>query len=171
MHPLIHEALQITKELGPITFVGAVAVLLHTKNTRESRDLDFAIAKQMTQEELLNKGYKIVTENRKEKTYTPRGFKVDIYYDRPLNGIPIKTIIDTSQDFTVDNKGNIVNAIGLEALVLAKFRANRPEQDYPDLKTLAIERRTDIRWDLLESLSGDEYEIASIRKTLDTLSN
>lgn len=61
MHPLIREALDITQDLGPVTFVGAVAVFLHTKNTRESRDLDFAIAKQITREELLDKKYKIVT--------------------------------------------------------------------------------------------------------------
>jgi len=170
LHPLIREALKITEELGPVTFVGAVAVLLHTKNTRESQDLDFAIVKQISQDELLNKGYKIVTENRKEKTYTPRGFKIDIYSERPLNRIPIETIIETSQNFTVDNKDNIVNAMGLEALILAKFRANRPEQDHPDLKRLAIERKGNIKWDLLESLSGDKYEMASIKVTLDTLS-
>lgn len=170
MHPLIREALDITQDLGPVTFVGAVAVFLHTKNTRESRDLDFAIAKQITREELLDKKYKTVTEGGKEKTYTPRGFKIDIYSGRPLNRIPIQTIIDTSHNFTVDNKGGIVNAMGLEALILAKFRANRPEQDHPDLRALAIERKADIKWELLESLSGDKYEVSSIRTTIDTLS-
>lgn len=169
MHPLVREALKITEDLGPVTFVGAVAVLLHAKNTRESRDLDFAMAKRITKEDLLEKGYKTVTEGGKEKVYTPRGFKIDIYLDRPLNGIPIQTIIDTSHDFIV-SKGKIVNGMGLEALILAKFRANRPEQDYPDLRALAIERKADIDWGLLRSLSGDEYEISSIRTTMDTLS-
>lgn len=60
--------------------------------------------------------------------------------------------------------------MGLEALILAKFRANRPEQDHPDLRALAIERKADIKWDLLESLSGDKYEVSSIRTIIDTLS-
>ena len=75
--------------------MGAVAVFLHTKNTRESHDLDFAIAKPITREELLDKGYKFFTIHGVEQTYTPREFKIDIYAERPLNGIPIKTIIET----------------------------------------------------------------------------
>lgn len=169
LHPLIREALKITEELGPGTFVGAVAVLLHTKNTRESRDLDFAVAKRITREELLDKKYTIVREGGKEKTYTPRGFKIDIYADRPLNKIPIQTIIETSHNFTVA-KGKTISVMGLEALILAKFRANRPEQDHPDLRTLAIEKKADINWGLLKSLSGDEYEVSSIRTTMETLS-
>ncbi|MCH7969177.1 MAG: hypothetical protein IH841_08045 [Thaumarchaeota archaeon] len=166
MHPLIREAFNITKELGPVTFVGAVAVFLHTKNTRESRDLDFVIAKQITREELLNKDYKFITENGKEKTYTPRNYKIDIYVDRPLNRIPIETIIKTSQDFPIDKKGNTVNAMGLEALILAKFRANRQEQDYPDLRGLAIQRFSDINWKEMEKLVDDATEVEDIRSTL-----
>lgn len=170
MHPLVREAIQITEELGPVTFVGAVAVFLHSKNTRESLDLDFAIANHMPKEDLLDKGYKIVTENGKEKTYTPRGYKIDIYAVRPLNKIPIQTIIDTSRNFEVA-KGKTVNAMGLEALIVAKFRANRPEQDHPDLKILSIKRKNEIDWKLLESISGDKYEISSIRLTINTLSS
>lgn len=166
MHPLIREALKITEDLGPVTFVGAVAVFLHTKNTRESQDLDFAISKPITREELLNKNYRIVTENGKEKTYTPRNYKIDIYADRPLNRIPIKTIIETSKDFVVDKKGGKVNAMGLEALVLAKFRANRPSQDYPDLRALAVQRLEDIDWELLEKLAENKTEVGDLKSTL-----
>ena len=167
MHPLVREALKITKELGPVTFVGAVAVFLHTKNTRESQDLDFAIAKPITRDELLDKGYRFFTRNGVEETYTPREFKIDIYSERPLNDIPIKTIIETSKDFDVDRKGSIVNAMGLEALILAKFRANRPAQDYPDLRALAVQRLQDINWNLLETLSKNRAEFEDLKNTLE----
>ena len=167
MHPLIREALKITEDLGPVTFVGAVAVFLHTVNTRESQDLDFVIAKPITREELLDKHYRFITENGKEKTYTPRNYKIDIYSDRPLNKIPIKTIIETSKDFEVDKKGHKVNAMGLEALVLAKFRANRPSQDYPDLRALAIQRLKQIDWKLLKKLSGNKTEFDDLKRTLE----
>lgn len=167
MHPLIREALKITEDLGPVAFVGAVAVFLHTKNTRESRDLDFAISKAITREELLDKNYKIITENGREKTYTPRNYKVDIYSERPLNNIPIRTIIETSMDFEVDKKGHKVNAMGLEALILAKFRANRPAQDYPDLRALSVQRLGDIDWKLLGKLSGNKTEVVDLRAALE----
>ncbi len=166
MHPLIREALKITDDLGPVTFVGAVAVFLHTKNTRESQDLDFAIVKPITRQELLDKNYRFITENGKEKMYTPRNYKIDIYSDRPLNRIPIKTIIETSKDFEVDKNGHVVNAMGLEALVLAKFRANRPSQDYPDLRALAIQRLKQIDWKLLKNLSGNKTEIDTLKTSL-----
>lgn len=44
MKDLVREAVLVSKELGDAIFVGAVAVYLHTGKTRESRDLDFAIA-------------------------------------------------------------------------------------------------------------------------------
>lgn len=167
MHPLIREALKITQDLGPVTFVGAVAVFLHAKNTRESQDLDFAMARPITRKELLGKNYRFITENGREKTHTPRNYKIDIYSERPLNNIPIKAIIETSKDFEVDKKGNKVNAMGLEALILAKFRANRPAQDYPDLRALSVQRLGDIDWKLLEKLSANKTEVDDLRGTLE----
>lgn len=75
MKPIIREALNITNDLGPVTFVGAVAVILQTNELRQSQDIDFVIADEISNEELLNKQYRIVQENRKEKKYTPRGYK------------------------------------------------------------------------------------------------
>jgi hypothetical protein len=167
LHPLIREALEITEDLGQVTFVGAVAVFLHAMNTRESQDLDFVMAKPITREELLDKHYRFIIENGREKIYTPRNYKVDIYSDRPLNKIPIKTIIETSKDFEVDKKGHKVNAMGLEALILAKFRANRPTQDYPDLRALAVQRLKQIDWKALEKLSGSKTEFDGLKNSLE----
>lgn len=67
MNPYIEEAVLITQDLGEVTFVGAVAVFLHTQKSRESQDLDFVVAEQITREEFLNLNYRFVEENGKEK--------------------------------------------------------------------------------------------------------
>lgn len=56
--------------------------------------------------------------------------------------------------------------MGLEALVLAKFRANRPAQDYPDLRALAVQRASDIDWKLLEELAGNKTEAEDLKNTI-----
>ncbi len=72
MNPYIEEAVLITKDLGDVTFVGAVAVFLHTKKSRESKDLDFVVADQITREQFLHLKYKFINENGKERIYTPK---------------------------------------------------------------------------------------------------
>lgn len=166
MHPLIIEAVKITNELGSVTFVGAIAVFLHTKDTRESQDLDFAMATPLSRKELLDLDYTFISTNGKEETFTPRHYKVDIYSDRPLNKIPIQTIMETSQNFPIGKKGDSVNAMSLEALILSKFRANRPEVDYPDLHRLAITRLNDVNESILRSLAGNDHEVTEIMATL-----
>lgn len=54
-NPLLNEAIEITNDLADVTFIGAVAVFMHTIEGRESRDLDFIIAYKITDEELLKK--------------------------------------------------------------------------------------------------------------------
>lgn len=68
MNPLIPEAVAITKDLGDVTFIGAVAVLLHLGRGRESQDLDFAILTPLTREGLEEKGYFTRIENSEEVT-------------------------------------------------------------------------------------------------------
>ena len=72
MKPLIKEAVCISQDLGDVTFVGAVAVMLHTGEQRQSQDLDFVVAKQITVDEFLDKGYKIDLQGKK---FTPRNYK------------------------------------------------------------------------------------------------
>ena len=45
MKPLIREAAYITQDFGTATFVGAIAVMLHTNEQRQSQDLDFVVAR------------------------------------------------------------------------------------------------------------------------------
>lgn len=71
----------------------------------------------------------------KEKTYTPRNYKIDVYDSRDLNGIPLNRIIETRTTITVDKKNTIVNAICLEGLIVVKYRAKR-DQDLSDLSLM-----------------------------------
>lgn len=165
MKPIIREAFNITQDLGAVTFVGAVAVILQTNELRQSQDIDFVIANKISNEELLNKQYRIVQENRKEKKYTPRGYKIDMYSLRDLNGIPLQTIIDNAQAITIDKKGNTVNAMNLETLIVSKFRANR-DQDNEDLSRIAKIRYNDIQVDKLKELTKSDMELRDIQNTL-----
>lgn len=47
----------------------------------------------------------------------------------PLN---LQTIIDNAQAITIDKKGNTVNAMSLETLIVSKFRANRDQDNEDD---------------------------------------
>ncbi len=51
--PLIRDAVCISRDFGT-TFVGAVAVTLHTGEQRQSGNLDFVFAEQITSDELLD---------------------------------------------------------------------------------------------------------------------
>jgi len=113
LNPYIEEAVLITQDLGDATFVGAVAVFLHTKKSRESQDLDFVVAEQITREEFISLKYRFINENGKEVTYTPRNYKIDVYDSRELNDIPLETIIATRATITVDKKGTTVLAFCL----------------------------------------------------------
>lgn len=165
MKPIIREALNITNDLGPVTFVGAVAVILQTKELRQSQDIDFVIANEISNDKLLNKQYKIVQENGKEKKYTPRGYKIDMYSSRDLNDIPLQTIIDNAQAIPIDKKGSTVSAMSLETLIVSKFRANR-EQDNEDLNRIAKTRYKDIQVDKLMELTKSETELKEIQNAL-----
>src|SRR5437660_803555 len=102
-HPLLAEAILITKELGDVVFVGAVAVLLHIgrRKARESRDLDFAIAYHISDESLFDKKYIKYPRSGKTEYYSPRGFKLDIY-TTDVSHVPISVIVDTANIFTLD---------------------------------------------------------------------
>jgi len=165
MKPIIREAFNITKDLGSVTFVGAVAVILQTNEFRQSQDIDFVIANEISNEELIEKQYRIRQENGKEKKYTPRGYKIDMYSLRDLNDIPLQTIIDNAQAIPIDNKGGTVNAMSLETLIVSKFRANRA-QDNEDLDRIAKTRYGDIQEDKLKELTKNDTELKDIQSTL-----
>jgi len=165
LNPYIKEAVLITQDLGDVTFVGAVAVFLHTKKSRESQDLDFVVAEQITREEFLNLKYRFVEENGKEKTYTPRNYKIDVYDSRELNEIPLQQIIDTRDTIHVDKKGTTVNAICLEGLIVTKHRAKR-DQDLEDLSLIAMYCYGNIDWKILRTFTKNDLEFRQIAENM-----
>jgi predicted nucleotidyltransferase len=162
---LSNEAVLITKELGDITFIGAVAVFFHTRGSRESRDLDFAVATKIPNEELLDKKYKIIEGRRKPTILTPRSFKIDIY-TKEVGDIPVKDIIHRAKVVPVGKKGvNKVKIASLEDLIITKYRDNR-EQDIEDLIEIANTEFHNIDWSLLQSLTKDKVEYTNITNTM-----
>ena len=165
MNPYIEEAILITKDLGDATFVGAVAVFLHTRKSRESQDLDFVVAEQITREQYLNLNYRFIVENGKERIYTPRNYKIDVFDSRDLNDIPLNKIIETRTAISVDKKGTIVYAICLEGLIVAKFRSNR-DQDQSDLSLIAMYCYKKINWKFLQTFTKNDIELRQIAETM-----
>jgi hypothetical protein len=165
----IDEAVQITKELVDIAFVGAIAVYLHTKNrSRATSDLDFAAASSLTESYLEEKGYVEFEEHGKPVTRTPppRRFKFDIYRD-DVGEIPVQKIINTAKNISIGkNKGRgIVKIANLEVLIVTKHRANRP-QDGEDLQDIAKTKFSEIDWPSLRSFAKTKYEFQEIKTTM-----
>ena len=165
MNPYIEEAVLITKDLGDATFVGAVAVFLHTGKSRESKDLDLVVSEQITREQFLDLNYRFINENGKERIYTPRNYKIDIYDSRDLNEIPLNRIIETRTTILVDKKKTTVNVICLEGLIIAKYRAKR-DQDQTDLSLIAMYCFKKIDWKLLQTFTKDDVEFRQIVETM-----
>lgn len=123
---------------------------------RESQDIDFAVIKPISNEELEEKNYKTRQEGRKQVTRTPRGVKTDIF-SHDVSGIPIDVIKDTSVEIQEDKSK--VRVIGLEALLVAKHRAQR-DQDVEDIKELVRRKHKSINFEVLKQItqSNVEYE-------------
>lgn len=167
---LANEAVHITKELGDVTFIGAVAVFFHTRGlrSRESRDLDFAVAIEIPDEQLLEKGYKIFEERGKTIKRTPRGFKIDIYSEE-VGDIQVKDLIHRANTVPVGKKGiNRIKVASLEDLIITKHRARR-EQDDEDLYDIAKTKFSEIKWSLLQTLVKSDYEFNDIKTTMHAL--
>lgn len=145
-----------------------MARYFHTSILRESRDIDFALEKPLSNKELTDKGYNQFSRNGKLEWFTPRGIKIDMF-TRDVSKIPIDVIIKTSKNFTVGKAGDLVRVIGLEPLIVAKHRAQR-DADVEDLQALARSRFKEIRWDVLEMVAKDKHEFDSVRTTMTYLS-
>ena len=134
---------------------------------RESEDIDFAITKPITNEELDAKGYKTRLEGRKEITRTPRGIKIDIFR-HDVSGIPMEIIKDTS--IKVQEGKAKVRVIGLEALLVAKHRAQR-DQDIEDIRELVRRKHRQIDFDVLRQITKSDVEYAQIQTAINFWKN
>ncbi len=167
MNPLVREAIDITKDIGDVIFIGAVAIMLHTNQGRSSADLDIALSTTISDEELEQKKYIRHTDKR-DSWYTPRGYKIDIFR-KDVSKIPMNLVVETSKIVPVDSK-NKVRVAGLECLIVAKSRANRPI-DREDLRLLAKRKFEEINWDVLKSMTKLDIEFTTIKSTMNFYHN
>lgn len=169
MHPRVQEALKITQDLGDVVFIGAVGIFLQTKATRESQDLDFAVAKELPAEFLDEKKYFMRKLKGKEARYTPRGYKVDIYA-RDVSGIPVERVITTARDIEV-RKGATLKAASVEVLLVSKFRAaaKRRGTDDVDIHALVQRKYHEVEWEDLQLLTDSEVEFQRIKSQIEAL--
>ena len=166
MKKLVNEALEITKELGDMIFIGALAVYVHTKNARDSQDIDFVVENLISDEELIVKGYK-KSMTGKQPWFTPRGLKIDIFTG-DIPGVKFGDIVKHAKNFSIGNKGSI-RVIGLECLIAAKHEAERP-QDVEDLENIAHRKINEIDWGIMQQITNDEFKTNKIRKDMEFLS-
>jgi hypothetical protein len=166
LNRLANEAAAITKELGDVIFIGALATHIYTKSGRDSQDLDFVTKEQLSDDQLLSKGYK-KSITGKQPWFSPRGIKIDIYTS-DIPGIPFDWIVKNSSKFPVGKKGSI-RVLGLESLIIAKHKAAR-DQDIEDLRSIAQKKLGEIDWNLVRQITGDQFMTDSIRRDMKLLS-
>ena len=159
MSRIIQEAVYITKELGNVIFIGAVAVMLHTGRTRASTDIDFVTRQNISKEELLDNDYKV--DFYSDKLYTPRGIKVDMYKNRDLTGIPLDYIRNTVVTKYVN--GVNIHIISLEGLIVAKYRAGR-DVDVQDIRNIFTYCKDQINWKEIENITKSEAELMDLKE-------
>ena len=136
-----------------------------TPASKGNADLDFVVAGRITDGGFLDKKYRI--DPPTGKRFTSRGYRIDVYWDRELNGISLDHIRKTVADVVVDKRrGVTVRAISLEGLIVSKFRAGR-DSDIEDLWRLAARCGPRIVWDRIRGLSSDGVEHARIRDAFD----
>lgn len=167
MNQLQREAIAITKELGEVVFVGAVAVLSYLGwKHRTTRDLDIAMAR-LTKGQLEQLGYRTFQEAGKDVVRSPRGFKVDIYTN-DVSKIPIDTIYITAKEVPLGN--DKIKVASLEVLLVAKLRAMRPSrpQDRDDFNKLCESNGKLVDWKALDDIAA-EIELSTIRESVRAL--
>lgn len=162
MKPLVKETLTISQEIKGAIFIGAIARYFHTKDLRESEDIDFAVDNPITGKELEDLGYTISDEGGKTVCRTPRRIKVDIYR-KDVSGIPIQKIIDSVKIYTHGKQR--IKVMGVEAFIIAKHRANR-DQDQEDLYAISQTKFNEIKWDVMKEITDSDVEFKTIETAM-----
>jgi predicted nucleotidyltransferase len=152
------------KDFKQVVFVGAYAAIKYGVS-RRTNDIDLALATPKTYEEFGRLGYGVSAEGGKKVIRTRDGSKLDVY-TRDVSGIPVPRIFATAVAIRVD--GTFVKVMCLEALLIAKMRAGRP-QDSEDIQRLVALRGKFIRWDVVDSVARD-LEASELRGYVGALS-
>jgi predicted nucleotidyltransferase len=146
---------------GEVVFVGAFAVVCHIGPYRQTRDIDFALAAPVSYEKFEKLGYRVFVEGGKKVVRTGEGVKIDAF-TRDISGIPVSRIFETAVDKQLE--ADKVRIICIEALLIAKMRAARP-QDIADVQELCRRRGKSIHWDIVDSVATS-VESAELRNVV-----
>ena len=138
---------------------------MHTKNSRDSQDVDFVVERPISDEELIAKGYK-KSITGKQPWFTPRGIKIDIHCAE-IPGVSYDWIVKNSKTHALGSK-YFIRILGLESLIVAKHKAGR-DQDVEDLTNIAKRKYRDINWDLFKQITGDQFTADKIKRDMNFL--
>jgi predicted nucleotidyltransferase len=159
MSEIINEAIEISKDLDNIVFVGATALILHKIINRTTMDIDIAFAsKTENVVEVLDKCGYIRSEGKKEVIRSPRGFRIDIYTS-DVSDISIEKIMKTACE--INRRKHQLKVACIEVLIVAKHRAPR-QHDKSDLEEIIKIHHRKIDHTLLKTLCKDVTEYQSI---------
>jgi predicted nucleotidyltransferase len=145
-------AIGVARDLKEVVFVGAFAVICHVGPYRSSQDINIALATPLGDNEFEALGYRIFHESGKKVIRTPEGVKLDVY-TRDVSGIMVSDVFRTA--ITKRIRRNEVRVMGLEALLIAKMRASRP-QDIEDLHELCRQLGKTVKWNVVNELATPE---------------
>ena len=158
-------ALRVSRDLREVVFVGAFAIICHIGPYRRTRDIDLALATPLSDEEFEQQGYRIFRERGKREIRTKEGVKLDVY-TRDVGGIPVSVLFETAVAKRVGS--GEVKVMCLEALLISKMRASRP-QDIEDVQALCGRLGKTIRWNVVDKLATPT-ESAELRNVVSALS-
>ncbi len=142
-------AVRVSRDLKQVVFVGAFAVMCHVGPYRRTRDIDLALGHPLNDEAFERLGYRIFHEGGKKVIRTKEGVKLDVYTG-DVGGIPVSVVFGTAVAKRVGS--GEVKVMCLEALLVAKTRASRP-QDIEDVQTLCRRLGKTIRWNVVDALA------------------
>ncbi len=162
MNPLVREAVEVAKDIGDVVLVGAAAVMLHTREGRSSEDLDFALASELSDDILLDKGY-IKLRDKRDSWQTPRHFKVDFFRkDVGLSALLLATMRHSKLiTFNVFLVSTLI-IIDMPSIDLIGISPT----DREDLRLLAKKRFNEIDWAIIESISKSDMEFESMKRNM-----
>jgi predicted nucleotidyltransferase len=159
-------AVRVSRDLKQVVFVGALAVIFHVGPYRHTRDIDLALAHPLSDERFESLGYGIFREGGKKVIRTKEGVKLDVYTG-DVGGIPVSVVFETAVAKRVGS--GELKVMCLEALLVAKMRASRP-QDIEDVQTLCQRLGKTIRWNVVDALATS-LESAELKNIVSAFRN
>jgi hypothetical protein len=130
---------RLSESLGeqPVFIGGRAVNILCSKNKRPTNDIDLVIKNnpEPKKETLIENGFLIDSSKGKITQLYDResGVRIDLYYNKPINGIPIDFIEDHSLEMKLKN--SVVRVVEPSLLMIMKLETGR-EQDIRDVEAI-----------------------------------